>query len=50
MNNAKHAPKGKLDPTKLLGFRNLVPVVAGAEDLRRGSEVAFSKIGTTETA
>ena len=37
----------RLDPSKLLGFRNLVPVTPADAGIRQSSQQAFNKIGAT---
>ena len=41
----KQKQPSTLDPGKLLGFRNLVPVTPVDAGLRQSSEQAFNKIG-----
>ena len=39
----------KLDRNKLIGFRNLLPVTSSEKDAREKAELAFNKVGGTET-
>ena len=40
----------KLDYSKLLGFRNLIPVTTPESDMRESCELAFNKKGTETSA
>ena len=40
----------KLDYSKLLGFRNLIPVTKPESDIRESSELVFNKKGNESVA